>query len=98
MVSVNPRFADDSLRTDMFGLGKIGRPSPTPTRASPTPVCPVHDDGNRHDRDDKGIRDLLDSDDDNTDVRDRGDRDHDDDRRRHCPDEQGDDHHDDDDD
>ena len=82
----------------MFGLGKIGRPSPTPTRASPTPVCPVHDDGNRHDRDDKGIRDLLDSDDDNTDVRDRGDRDHDDDRRRHCPDQQRDDHHDDDDD
>src|SRR5438445_10332386 len=77
------------------------RPSPTPTRTpSPTstPGCPVRDDGNRHDRDDKGIRDLLDSDDDNTDVRDRGDRDHDDDRRHHCPDEHGDDHHDDDDD
>ena len=25
MLSVNPRFADDSLRTDMFGWGKIGR-------------------------------------------------------------------------
>ena len=64
------------------------RPSPTPTRTpSPTstPGCPVRDDGNRHDRDDNGVHDLLDSDDDNTDVRDRGDRDHGDDRRHHCP-------------
>ena len=58
----------------------------------------MRDDGNRHDRDDNGVNDLLGSDDDNTDVRDRGDRDHGDDRRHHCPDEQGDDHHDDDDD
>ena len=32
----------------------------------------MRDDGNRHDRDDNGVHDLLDSDDDNTDVRDRG--------------------------
>ena len=44
----------------------------------------MRDDGNRHDRDDNGVHDLLDSDDDNTDVRDRGDRDHGDDRRHHC--------------